>query len=152
VMLAPKIVLIALGIFLVMVFAFRYVSLASIVTVALFPLFAWLGIAVLVSLFLAEGSGRGSWWRWGIVLLGAINLHRVELGLVLIVAFGLGMAVTLVGIGTALVSAGRLGEARLASHAALLRLYAYVPAAAAVAVLLLGIGMTAQSLAALARP
>jgi len=87
-----------------------------------------------------------------LVLLGAINLHRVELGLVLIVAFGLGMAVTLVGIGTALVSAGRLGEARLASHAALLRLYAYVPAAAAVAVLLLGIGMTAQSLAALARP
>src|SRR5256885_13950426 len=42
VMLAPKIVLIALGIFVVMVFAFRYVSLASIVTVALFPLLAWL--------------------------------------------------------------------------------------------------------------
>ena len=41
-MLAPKIVLIALGIFIVMVFAFRYVSLASIVTVALFPLLAWL--------------------------------------------------------------------------------------------------------------
>jgi glycerol-3-phosphate acyltransferase PlsY len=37
-MLAPKIVLIALGIFIVVVFAFRYVSLASIVTVALFPL------------------------------------------------------------------------------------------------------------------
>jgi glycerol-3-phosphate acyltransferase PlsY len=42
VMLAPKIVLIALGIFVVMVFAFRYISLASIVTVAVFPLFAWL--------------------------------------------------------------------------------------------------------------
>ena len=41
-MLAPKIVLIALGIFVVMVFAFRYVSLASIVTVAVFPLLAWL--------------------------------------------------------------------------------------------------------------
>ena len=41
-MLAPKIVLIALGIFVVMVLAFRYVSLASIVTVALFPLLAWL--------------------------------------------------------------------------------------------------------------
>ena len=41
-MLAPKIVLIALGIFVVMVFAFRYISLASIVTVALFPLLAWL--------------------------------------------------------------------------------------------------------------
>ena len=42
VMLAPKIVLIALGIFVAMVFAFRYISLASIVTVAVFPLFAWL--------------------------------------------------------------------------------------------------------------
>jgi glycerol-3-phosphate acyltransferase PlsY len=41
-MLAPKLVLIAVGIFVVMVLAFRYVSLASIVTVALFPLFAWL--------------------------------------------------------------------------------------------------------------
>ena len=35
-----------------------------------FPLFAWLGIAVLVALFLAHSSGRGSWWRWGIVLVG----------------------------------------------------------------------------------
>src|SRR5256884_1518548 len=59
VMLAPKIVLIALGIFLVMVFAFRYVSLASIVTVALFPLFAWLlkayGNTPLVLAFMAGG-------------------------------------------------------------------------------------------------
>ena len=42
VMLAPKIVLITVGIFVVMVLAFRYISLASIVTVALFPLLAWL--------------------------------------------------------------------------------------------------------------
>jgi acyl phosphate:glycerol-3-phosphate acyltransferase len=41
-MLAPKIVLIAVGIFVVIVLAFRYVSLASIVAVALFPLLAWL--------------------------------------------------------------------------------------------------------------
>src|SRR5437867_9248459 len=34
-MLAPKIVLVTIGIFIIMVFAFRYISLASIVTVAL---------------------------------------------------------------------------------------------------------------------
>ena len=60
VMLAPKIVLIALGIFVVMVFAFRYVSLASIVTVALFPLLAWLlkayGNTPMVLVFMAAAS------------------------------------------------------------------------------------------------
>jgi glycerol-3-phosphate acyltransferase PlsY len=59
-MLAPKIVLIALGIFIVMVFAFRYVSLASIVTVALFPLLAWLlkeyGNTPVVLVFMAAAS------------------------------------------------------------------------------------------------
>jgi glycerol-3-phosphate acyltransferase PlsY len=60
VMLAPKIVLIALGIFVVMVFAFRYISLASIVTVALFPLLAWLlrayGNTPMVLVFMAAAS------------------------------------------------------------------------------------------------
>ncbi len=59
-MLAPKIVPIALGIFIVMVFAFRYVSLASIVTVALFPLLAWLlkeyGNTPVVLFFMAVAS------------------------------------------------------------------------------------------------
>ena len=59
-MLAPKIVLIALGIFIVMVFAFRYVSLASIVAVALFPLLAWLlreyGNTPVVLVFMAAAS------------------------------------------------------------------------------------------------
>lgn len=60
VMLAPKIVLIALGIFIVVVLAFRYVSLASIVTVALFPLLAWLlkayGNTPMVLVFMAAAS------------------------------------------------------------------------------------------------
>src|SRR5438552_2701121 len=59
-MLAPKIVLIALGIFVVMVFAFRYISLASIVTVALFPLLAWLlkayGNTPMVLVFMTAAS------------------------------------------------------------------------------------------------
>jgi acyl phosphate:glycerol-3-phosphate acyltransferase len=60
VMLAPKIVLIALGIFVVMVFAFRYISLASMVTVAVFPLLAWLlkayGNTPMVLVFMAVAS------------------------------------------------------------------------------------------------
>ena len=86
-----------------------------------------------------------------LVLLGAINLHRVELGLVLIVAFGFGMAFTLVGVGMALVGAGRVSQRRLASNVALSRAYAYVPTMAAVVVLLLGIVMSAQSVGALLR-
>lgn len=41
-MLAPKSVLVMIGIFIVVFLLFRYVSLASIVTVALFPLLAWI--------------------------------------------------------------------------------------------------------------
>jgi acyl phosphate:glycerol-3-phosphate acyltransferase len=41
-LLMPKTILVMLGIFIAVVAAFRYVSLGSIVTVALFPLVAWL--------------------------------------------------------------------------------------------------------------
>jgi acyl phosphate:glycerol-3-phosphate acyltransferase len=41
VVLAPKTILVAVAIFVVIFLAFRYVSLASIVTVAAFPLLAW---------------------------------------------------------------------------------------------------------------
>jgi glycerol-3-phosphate acyltransferase PlsY len=42
VLLTPKIILVMVAIFAVIFLAFRYVSLASIVTVALFPLLAWM--------------------------------------------------------------------------------------------------------------
>jgi glycerol-3-phosphate acyltransferase PlsY len=42
VMLAPKAVLLIVGIFVAIVLLFRYVSLGSVVAVALFPLMAWL--------------------------------------------------------------------------------------------------------------
>src|SRR5207245_488249 len=51
-----------------------------------------------------------------VLLLGAISLHRSELGLVLVVAFGVGMAAVLVGVGQALVGARGLAERRLAEH------------------------------------
>jgi len=41
-MLAPKAVLVMLGVFAAVVLASRYVSLASIVTVAMFPVIVWL--------------------------------------------------------------------------------------------------------------
>ena len=43
-----------------------------------------------------------------VVLLGAIAQHEVGLGLVLIVAFSLGLAASLTGLGLAVVYAGRL--------------------------------------------
>src|SRR2546425_4931905 len=84
-----------------------------------------------------------------VLLLGAISLHRSELGLVLVVAFGLGMAAVLVGVGQALVGARGLAERRLAEHGRFRAAIAAAPSLAAVTVLLLGLGMTAQSLAAL---
>jgi glycerol-3-phosphate acyltransferase PlsY len=42
VLIAPKTVLVLVGVFLAVIAVFRYVSLASIVTVALFPVLAWL--------------------------------------------------------------------------------------------------------------
>jgi len=42
VVLTPKTVLVMVGIFIVIFLVFRYVSLASIMTVALFPLLAWI--------------------------------------------------------------------------------------------------------------
>ena len=82
-----------------------------------------------------------------VLLLGAISLHRVELGVVLVAAFGAGMAVTLVGLGQALVGARGFAERRFARR--LEPIVAWMPALAAVVVLVVGLGMTAQSLAAL---
>ncbi len=45
-----------------------------------------------------------------VVLLGAISLHRVGLGLLLVVAFSVGLATVLTGIGLALVWVGRLAS------------------------------------------
>lgn len=42
IVLVPKTVLVMVGVFIAIFLAFRYISLASIVTVALFPLIAWI--------------------------------------------------------------------------------------------------------------
>ena len=60
VVIAPKAVVLAAGIFFVLVLAFRYVSLGSVVAVAAFPFLAWLlheyGNALLALLFMSLAS------------------------------------------------------------------------------------------------
>ncbi len=60
IMIAPKAVLIAAGIFVVLVLLFRYVSLGSIISVAAFPVLAWLlhsyGDAWLALVFISATS------------------------------------------------------------------------------------------------
>ncbi|MEA2125288.1 MAG: nickel/cobalt transporter (NicO) family protein [Solirubrobacteraceae bacterium] len=80
-----------------------------------------------------------------VVLLSAIAQHQVGLGLVLIVAFSLGLAATLVGLGIAVISAGRLAP-RLPSGLA--RIAPALPAVSAVLIVVVGGVLTAQSLPA----
>jgi nickel/cobalt transporter (NicO) family protein len=76
-----------------------------------------------------------------VVLLGAVAQHRIGLGLVLIVAFSLGLAATLTGLGIAVVHAGRL-LSRLPVRG---RVAAAVPAVSAALIVLVGLALTAQA-------
>jgi len=85
-----------------------------------------------------------------ILLLGSIAAGRVAYGLVLVVGFGLGMAVVLAGIGLLLVKAQRLVERRMVgggpSIGRLRRLVAPLQLATAGLVLVLGFFLTGQAL------
>jgi len=78
------------------------------------------------------------------ILLGSLQAQRPAYGLVLVVAFGAGMAVVLAGIGLALVYAGRLVE-RVSIGGGLTRLWSGVPVATAVIVIVAGVYLTSQS-------
>ena len=81
-----------------------------------------------------------------LILLGSIAAGRAGFGFVLVVAFGLGMALVMGGIGVALVLArGRVD--RMAPGSALGRLSSAIPLAAAVLVFSLGLYLTAQAVA-----
>ena len=81
-----------------------------------------------------------------LILLGSIAAGRAAFGFVLVVAFGLGMALVMGGIGLALVLArGRLDRVDAASR--LGRISSYVPLAAAVLVFSLGIYLTVKAVA-----
>jgi ABC-type nickel/cobalt efflux system permease component RcnA len=80
-----------------------------------------------------------------VLLLAAVAAQRAELGVLLTLAFGVGMAATLVGAGAAVVVASRVvNRVPLAP-----RISAVVPLLAALVVLAVGLGLTAQSVAAL---
>ena len=81
-----------------------------------------------------------------LILLGSIAAGRPGFGFVLVVAFGLGMALVMGGIGLALVLArGRLD--RVESTSTLGRVTGYVPLAASFLVFGLGIYLTFQAVA-----
>jgi ABC-type nickel/cobalt efflux system permease component RcnA len=77
-----------------------------------------------------------------VVLLAAISLHRVGYGLVLILAFSVGLAASVTGIGLVAVSAKRLFT-RLSFEGAVVRA---LPAVSALVVIGLGVVMTARAL------
>jgi nickel/cobalt transporter (NicO) family protein len=85
-----------------------------------------------------------------ILLLGSISAGRVGYGLVLVLGFGVGMAVVLAGIGLLLVHARRFVQRRLASGrasvAGVKRLVVPVQVATACLVVALGVVLTGQAL------
>ena len=77
------------------------------------------------------------------VLLAAISLHRVAFGIVLVIAFSIGLAGVLTGIGLLLVYArGFFDRFRLE-----LGLWRLLPAASAAVVLALGLAISLQAAA-----
>ena len=78
-----------------------------------------------------------------VVLLGAVAQHQIGLGMVLIVAFSAGLAATLTGLGLLVVAAGRVST-RL-SGARTGRVLAVLPALSAVAIVAVGLALTAQA-------
>ena len=79
-----------------------------------------------------------------LILLGAVATGRAGFGMILVVAFGLGMALVMGGIGVALVLArGRVD--RIAPSSSLSRVSGFIPLLAAVLVFGLGLYLTAQA-------
>ncbi|HKP20395.1 MAG TPA: sulfite exporter TauE/SafE family protein [Thermoleophilaceae bacterium] len=76
-----------------------------------------------------------------VVLLAAISQHELALGLLLIVAFSLGLAGTLTGLGLAVVHARRFLPPRVAAG----RLAAVMPAVSAALVMTLGLVLAARA-------
>jgi sulfite exporter TauE/SafE len=78
-----------------------------------------------------------------VVMLGAIALHRTAFGLALVVAFSLGLALTLTTIGVLVVYAGRLMQ-RMPDRGG--RVVRWIPVFSAAIITLLGVGLTIRAL------
>jgi nickel/cobalt exporter len=81
-----------------------------------------------------------------VVLLGAVAQHQVALGLVLIVAFSAGLAATLVALGLAVVTASGRITRRIDATG---RVATIAPAVSAVAIVAVGLALTARAVPAL---
>jgi ABC-type nickel/cobalt efflux system permease component RcnA len=80
------------------------------------------------------------------ILLGSLQAQRPAYGLVLVIAFGAGMAIVLAGIGLALVYASRAVE-RVSLGSRFDRLWMGLPIATAVVVIVAGVYLASQSFA-----
>jgi ABC-type nickel/cobalt efflux system permease component RcnA len=82
-----------------------------------------------------------------VVLIAAISQHRVGLGIVLIVAFSLGLAATLTAIGLAVIYGGRL-VARLRPERRLFgaRFAGALPAISASVIVVVGVMITLRAM------
>ena len=78
-----------------------------------------------------------------VVLLSAVALHRVGFGLFLIVAFSLGLAVVLIGMGLVAVYAGKL-MAKVPVEGRMIRMW--MPAASAAMITVLGVTIAVRGL------
>lgn len=78
-----------------------------------------------------------------VVLLGALAFHRVAFGLFLIVAFSAGLAAVLIGLGLAMVYAGRF-MSRFGAQGPLTR--RWLPLASSAVITVIGVTLTWQSL------
>ena len=76
-----------------------------------------------------------------VVLLAAIAIGKIGFGLLMVLAFSLGMAAALTGLGLLLVSAKKLFVALPQQS----KLVTMIPAVSALLIALLGLGMTAQA-------
>ena len=82
------------------------------------------------------------------ILLVAVAVNRIPLGMLLIVAFSIGLALVLIAIGVALVNGLRWVQ----KNEWVNRVSFYAPAASALVVLVLGIGLTAGALNTVLHP
>lgn len=78
-----------------------------------------------------------------VVLLGALAFHRVAFGLFLIVAFSAGLAAVLIGLGLAMVYAGRF-MSRFGAQGPLTQ--RWLPLASSAVITIIGVTLTLQSL------
>jgi nickel/cobalt transporter (NicO) family protein len=76
------------------------------------------------------------------VLLAAISLHRVAFGLLLVVAFSVGLAAAITGVGLVAV----LAKSAFARFDGRGRLLTVLPAVSACVIVLAGVGMVARAL------